>query len=219
MQVTAHSGCDHYPDNSIEYIKYACTLPISAAEVDVCRRQDGILVISHDLEDGKRYADCPTLEQVFTICGAAHGINCDLKENGLEQEVCQMYARICAGHKLYLSGCVSMDTLKKNPALTKQAKVLLNVEEIIPQFYAQRDAAALLDFAPEIIKACKACGVDTVNIEYQACTPALQQALAAAQIGVSVWTVDTAIDAQQFAQRGVYNLTTRNTAQIASMQD
>ena len=41
--ITAHSGADGTPDNSMEFVRYALTLPVDAFEVDVRRCADGTL--------------------------------------------------------------------------------------------------------------------------------------------------------------------------------
>ena len=45
--VTAHSGCEGTPDNSLEYIEKALALQVPVLEVDVCVRNDGTPVLLH----------------------------------------------------------------------------------------------------------------------------------------------------------------------------
>ena len=48
MIVTAHSGCEGTPDNSLSFIDYALRLPVQALEVDVWQDEAGALILSHD---------------------------------------------------------------------------------------------------------------------------------------------------------------------------
>lgn len=46
--ITAHTGADGTPDNSLEYVRYALTTNADTLEVDIRPIDDGTLVISHD---------------------------------------------------------------------------------------------------------------------------------------------------------------------------
>lgn len=59
VHITAHSGCDGTPDNSLEFVRHALQTNADALEVDVRKTKDGILAISHDaILDGQ---DAPAL--------------------------------------------------------------------------------------------------------------------------------------------------------------
>ena len=59
--ITAHSGCEGRPDNSLEYVQYALHCGADALEVDVHPKDDGFY-ISHDPSDGAH----PDLKDVFS---------------------------------------------------------------------------------------------------------------------------------------------------------
>ena len=48
LLITAHTGADGTPDNSLEYVRYALTTNADTLEVDIRPIDDGTLVISHD---------------------------------------------------------------------------------------------------------------------------------------------------------------------------
>ena len=82
--ITAHSGSDGTPDNSMEFENYALGTAVDALEIDVRQAADGTLIISHD-ETGE---EAVTLKEVFdAVRGHGKRINCDLKEYGLEEAV------------------------------------------------------------------------------------------------------------------------------------
>ena len=76
--ITAHSGSDGTPDNSLACVRYALSTAADAFEVDVRRLSDGTLALGHDAADHT----APTLREVFTLAAAKPGVrvNCDLKE-------------------------------------------------------------------------------------------------------------------------------------------
>ena len=83
--ITAHSGADGTPDNSLVFVRHALTLPVDALEVDVRRGADGAPALGHDAAG----SDAPRLDEVFALVQAhpSMQINCDLKEPGLEETV------------------------------------------------------------------------------------------------------------------------------------
>ena len=50
-QITAHSGSDGTPDNSLACVRYALSTDADAFEVDVRRLSDGTLALGHDAAD------------------------------------------------------------------------------------------------------------------------------------------------------------------------
>ena len=47
-EITAHSGCDGTPDNSMEFVRYALASEGNCLEADIRRNRDGELILSHD---------------------------------------------------------------------------------------------------------------------------------------------------------------------------
>ena len=63
MLVTAHSGCDSTPDNSLDFVRHALQLQVDALEVDVWQKE-GKLILSHDEPEDMNH---PLLEEVFVM--------------------------------------------------------------------------------------------------------------------------------------------------------
>lgn len=59
--ITAHSGSDGTPDNSLACVRYAISTAADAFEVDVRRLADGTLALGHDAADHT----APTLREVL----------------------------------------------------------------------------------------------------------------------------------------------------------
>ena len=45
-EITAHSGCDGTPDNSMEFVRYALASEGNCLEADIRRNRDGELILS-----------------------------------------------------------------------------------------------------------------------------------------------------------------------------
>ncbi|MBS5281024.1 MAG: glycerophosphodiester phosphodiesterase, partial [Butyricicoccus pullicaecorum] len=107
VHITAHSGCDGTPDNSLEFVRHALQTNADALEVDVRKTKDGILAISHDaILDGQ---DAPALDAVFALVAQTDKwINCDLKEPDLENAVIDLARGHGLLQRLIFSGTVSL---------------------------------------------------------------------------------------------------------------
>jgi len=168
MMITAHSGSDGTPDNSLEFVHYVLSLRPDAFEIDVHRRSDGVLVIAHDADPSGAYADCPTLAEVCRLAASLPqiGINYDCKEAGLELDVCALHSECCPGNPIFLSGTVSPALYRDRCADFRGAVPLLNAEEIVRDFYPRMLAGESAACGKEAAEACKSCGASVVNVYF-----------------------------------------------------
>lgn len=205
-QITAHTGAEGRPDNSLEFVSYALACGADALEVDVRRLPGGALAIGHDGVG----EEAPRLAEVLRITAARPGIriNCDLKEPGLEAAVCRLAEEAGLSGRLILSGTVDAAA----PALG--AEVYLNMEEYVPDLYlSYREKPDFeLEAAEKIIAVCEKAGIRTVNIYQGLVTRRLAETLGRAGVGLSVWTVNEAWELKWFLSLGVRNITTRRPA-------
>ena len=44
--ITAHTGADSFPDNSLEFVRHAVASEADAFEIDIRKRADGVLIIA-----------------------------------------------------------------------------------------------------------------------------------------------------------------------------
>lgn len=220
MMITAHSGCDGTPDNTLVFVRHALSLNVDAFEVDVHRRDDGVLVINHDTDETGRYIGCPTLSEVFDLLRQkpAMGINCDLKDERLEEAVIALHAEEAPANALFLSGTVSSIFLKDKPQLLSGVTVLFNAEEIVPNFYEemQKEQTGPAWCAEQAAQVCHDCNVKVVNVHYKVCDSRFLNTLQGHGVNISVWTPDSIEVAQTFAARNVFNITTRNAEGLLS---
>lgn len=218
-QLTAHSGAEHTADNSLEFVRYALTLPVDAFEIDVQRNAQGKLALGHD-EAGEH---APTLEEAFALT-AAHPtmkINCDLKQSGLEKEVGELAQKAGLTGRLIFSGTVNAQTWATDEMLRQISEVYLNIEEYEPDLYENyRNIPDYeLQAAAAIADVCKRYGVRTVNINHMLVTRRFVEALAQDGLRVSAWTVNEEKDMRWFFAQGVHNVTTREPIRAIALRD
>lgn len=216
--ITAHSGADATPANSMEFAQYALASDADAIEVDVRRQPGGnALILSHDAPgDGAQ----TLLQQVFEKAAgqASVRVNCDLKELGLESQVVALANRMGILDRLIFSGTVDPTNLRDLPILGQQ--VYWNIDEQIPALYArcQRDPAYALEAAEEMCRRCAQFGVQTINAYEGLVDDRFLDILCSHHIAVSVWTVDDEARLAYFLSRGVRNITTRRLTAALSMR-
>ena len=166
--ITAHSGCDGTPDNSLEFISHALRSGADALEVDVRAAQDGTLYLSHDRTD----AACPKLSQAFQMLRSSPmRINCDLKQPGLEEAVLALAASQGVAGQLLFSGDVSTERMRRDPEV--RSRSLLNIQSIFPG----EGGLSLEQHLEELVRACRACGAAVINVSYETCTPLVLERL------------------------------------------
>lgn len=213
--ITAHSGADGTPDNSLAFVRYALASGADALEVDVRRRpDDGALVLAHD-EAG---AGAPLLEQALACIAqqADMRVNCDLKEPGLERPVRALARRAGLEERLVYSGTVDPRQLRDAPA----GAVFWNIDEQIPALYERcRETPAFRwQAAEEMCRLCAAAGVRTVNVYEGLVDDRFLEILDGYGMGASVWTVQQEARLVYFLSRGVRNITTRRLAHALSLR-
>lgn len=207
--VTAHSGCDGTPDNSLAFLFHALQCGADALEVDVRTAPDGTLYLGHDQAD----ASCPRLDQAFQLLrDSPMRINCDLKQPDLEEAVLSLARGWGVAGRLLFSGSVSTERMLQNPEV--RSRTLLNIASVFP---GDR-GTPLEERLEELIRACRACGAAAVNVSYERCTDLVLARFRAEGIGVSAWTVNEEPAARRLLDWGIYNITTRRPGMVLALQ-
>lgn len=217
--ITAHSGADGFPDNSVAFVDYALQSGADALEVDVRRGATGELVIGHDAPA----VDAPTLREVTKRVAACPDIrlNCDLKEPALEAAVCTLARENGMAGRIILTGTVDAERYRADTGIRETAEAWLNIEEYVPDIYL--NYREIPDFelraAEEILAVCTRCGVDTVNMNQMLVTRRFLERLAEKGVGLSAWTVNDEENLRWFFLRSVKNVTTRTARTALALRD
>lgn len=239
--ITAHSGCEQTPQDSLDSIYRGIELGADAVEMDVRMDPSGILRISHNAEpDAAIYATRATLQQVFDLLRPTSLLlNLDVKE-ALHLPAILDLARQNRFEKerLILSGALSPGQLLDAPQLGNRSQIFLNLEEIlkylfVPQLdlgeadgfsrlmrtpwnYLRPRMESLSTYLPHIVHICKALPIAGLNGPYWCLDEAAFQQLAQAGISVSVWTVDSVEEQCRIFRQGAGTLCNLTTRQVAS---
>lgn len=110
--ITAHSGCEKTPDNSLEHVKAAIASGAECLEIDV-HEFGGVLYLTHD-EKGE-YEGCPTLAQCYELVAADEKMmmQCDCKSFGLAEACMKLAQTYGIAHRVLCAGSVSDEDVAK----------------------------------------------------------------------------------------------------------
>ncbi len=218
IMITAHSGCDGTPDNSMESILRGIELGADCVEIDIRMDPQGGLRLTHnELED---YSGAVPLETALrTIAESPAAVNCDIKEERLLYPVLET-AEACGipRDRLIFSGSVDIGLLMSDPLIVKRARIFLNLAQIfgcvakdtaLPETWEER--GPLFDaHIEEVAELVKRLGVECINPCFRMMSSERIRACHERGIGLSLWTVNETADQEWVLREGPVNMTTRN---------
>lgn len=207
MLLTAHSGSDATPNNSLEYIDKMIDYNVDCLEIDVRRAQNGQLYLSHDTIYSPESIGCLLdLDTAFKYIAKRSSkikINCDLKEKGLEAEVQWTAEKREVFDQVIFSGTVEPSHL----SMWDRDKIFYNIENCLPNIYTVKELKkAHFDVLHYF---CRKYKLHTLNLYYGYCSKEWIELCHQNNLQLSVWTVDNLEMIQAFAQQDLYNVTTK----------
>lgn len=221
--VTAHSGPDGTPDNSLENIEYVLGMKADAMELDVRKDPQGELVLSHDEVTEKDAA--LTLERAFQVISQhpTMKINCDLKEGNLEREVYELGRAFQLQDRLIYSGAADPENCRKLPI-----SLYLNLEYFLDSTTSLATQIRTLETATrqevrEFLESCLAklplLKARSLNMHHSVFDKAFAPNEDAMAYAFSLWTVDDANTIKRYLDRGVQAITTRKLRCALDLED
>lgn len=212
--ITAHSGCEGTPDNSMESIRRGVELGADCVEIDIRMDVQGRMWLTHD--EPENGADLVPLEAALRmIAGSGVSVNCDLKQEKLLYPVLE--AAEDAGiprERLVFSGSVSIESLLADASVVKRARIFLNMQQIF-QYLGEAPADAgeeglCFDRRIDDIAALvKRLGVECINPSFRMMPHERIASARARGIGLSLWTVNGEEDQARLMSEELVNMTTR----------
>ncbi|MBQ9745353.1 MAG: glycerophosphodiester phosphodiesterase [Clostridia bacterium] len=198
--ITAHSGCEATPPNSMEHIKAAIASLAEMIEVDV-RMAGGTLVLSHD--EPADIAACVTLRECFGLVAAAENLhmNIDVKTEGLIEPVMALAKEFGLCERIIFTGACNGD----------RALALSLGGDMWRSMWPGQEIA-------DGIAANKGDGSPFLNVAYCMITEENDKALREAGFGFSAWTVDKEYFLRLFLRMGISNITTRNPVRAMQLR-
>lgn len=204
--VTAHSGCDGYAANSVEYIEHALTLPIYALEIDIRKNFNGALILSHNPPEIDR--EYISLHDAFEILRDARiKINCDLKEPGLEKDIISLAESTCINpNRIIFTG--TLTNWKALAETLEPSEIWINPEEIDDKFYMAMNAEKVMTQAAEY-------NYRVINLDYTFLTSEIVNLTTQHDLAISLWTIDNAHEIPKgIKNSNIVNITTNRPAEI-----
>lgn len=207
MILTAHSGSDGTPNNSLEFIERMIENHVEFIEVDIRRAPNGKLYLSHNPITTNETVDCLLdIEAMFRYIhqkSSSLTVNCDLKEAGLEAEVQWIAEKWELFEQVVFSGTINPTHL----SIWDREKILYNIENCLPNIYTVNQLKkAHFDVVNYF---CRKYSVHTLNLYYGLCSKEWIELCHANHLNLSVWTVDNLEMIDTFQNQDIYNVTTR----------
>jgi len=216
--ITAHSGSDSTPENSLEFIHKALELGVDAIEIDVSKDSNQQLVLFHSENACDAPPGCVLLAGAFSAVKKYESvkINCDLKKPGIEFEVLKLAERNGVGSRIILTGRV--DGKLCSSELFSNVEVFLNFEDLLEEegidIFAlfHRNDKNFKDALEIGAQKCLQYGVNVINCHYGLCTDLFFEVMQKNGLQISAWTVDQEEDIKRLLARGIYNITTNSAS-------
>ncbi len=225
IMITAHSGCEGTPDNSIASIETGIALGADCVEVDIRMDARGRLWLTHDLPE--TFSDLTPLEAAFALIReSGMAVNCDLKEYGALLPTLAL-AEKCgiSKERLIFSGSVDTALLEEKPEIARRARIFLNSEELVRDL-AKADPAdrpgqtAFLQKNAELAaQRLHALQVEALNAPYKYMPDELIAGLWARNVKLSLWTLKNEAALREFMKKDLLNITTRCVSLALSVRD
>ena len=213
--ITAHSGCEGTPDNSMGSIMTGIELGADCVEIDIRMDAYGKLWLTHDIAGS--FDGILSLEEAFTVIAKAGiAVNCDLKEYPALFPTIAMADKCGVKHEnLIFSGQISPAFLTEHPEVAQRARIFINSEEIY-MFLASAPLADhptctryISENIAKVADCMRAIGTEALNAPYKHMPDTLIAALHSADIKLSLWTVNDDENLSRLLSMDIHNITTR----------
>ncbi len=225
IKITAHSGCEGTPDNSIASIETGIALGADCVEIDIRMDAQGKLWLTHD--QPALFSGLTPLEEAFELIQKSGiAVNCDLKEYGALLPALKLAEQYGIGpDKLIFSGSVDTIQLEENPEIAIRSQIFLNSEELV-QDLSNEDIpdragqtaflSANIDMASERLRAL---GAVALNAPYKYMPDELIEKLRERNVALSLWTLNSEEALREFMTKDLLNITTRSVSMAVAVRD
>ncbi|MBQ7688462.1 MAG: glycerophosphodiester phosphodiesterase [Clostridia bacterium] len=197
--VTAHTGCEGTPDNSLAAIDRAYESGADIVEIDLQYDAAGTPVLSHNTPAGGE----PTLAEAFEKL-AAYGnmrMNVDVKTTAHLHTVQILAERSDVLSRIFFTG-VGQKDVPAVKAAAPEIPYYLNANVLPRTFHTQI-------YLRLLAKRVKKTGAVGINFHYNGASAALVNVFHKNGLLVSVWTVNNEEDMRRILTYGPDNVTTR----------
>ncbi len=210
-KITAHSGAENTPANSVEFIETALSCGADGLEVDIWQIEDSI-VLSHDRP--QKIGDGVDINELFSrLAKTDKYVNCDCKHIGIAKNV--METALKSGVKaeqIIFTGSVSGDEI---PYL-KGTQIYRNAEGLgIDGLFKEPLDYSLVEKAAKICADSK-CGI---NLNYNGVDLKSVEIIKSFGVKITVWTVDKEEIMHKMLDFGVDYITTNRPCTVLKIKN
>ncbi len=197
--ITAHTGCEKTPDNTIEAVEMALKSGADIFEIDINFDKNGKPVLSHDKPVGGE----PELGEVFTLMGKNKNILCnlDIKSTDNLKAVYDMAEEYKVCDRVFYTG-INENFVESAKRDTPQMPYYLNLSVV-------RKKNQTDEYLLEIVNKVKDSGAIGINCNFRNVTPGLIETFRKNGLLVSVWTVNKKRKMLRMIKMKPDNITTR----------
>ncbi len=196
--ITAHGGSLNTERNSYEYFEAVANCGMDAIEVDI-RSVGGKLYLGHLIVPLFKSKRIP-LEYVFEYCKEHRlKVNCDVKKGGLVAPVAKLAADMNATQYVYFTGSVKGEEI----ASLGGCEAYMN-----NGFYPFSLKEENLEKIKKYLDSFSSPRIRGLNVNYLFTPESLRDAVVAAGMGLSVYTVDNEEELRKIVNKGYDNVTT-----------
>ncbi len=203
--ITAHSGCEGTPPNSLAHILAAIESGAEMVEIDI--RSDGErLYLSHDIAENP--AACVSFDTFMSLISdvPALRVNCDVKTDGLILPVMEVANRYGQGWRIVFTGqCNHRDEL-----------ISAAGAELWFSLWPSGDDDTAVRKAAETRRGV---GEPILNVAYSMISESNLAYLREREMDFSAWTVDNEASLRALLQMGITNITTRKPRLALALRD
>ncbi len=204
--ITAHTGAYDTAMNTIEFIEAAIKNNPQIIELDIRRRPDETVVMSHDFVVTNN--DGVELEEAFKLLKDTDiKINLDIKETRVLNSLYKLLLKYNLVERSFLTGIETTDVKAVKESDCAMMDYYLNYMPI-------RSKTFFDDYRQKLIDLLEETGAIGINCNYKYANSQLSSLLHKKGYKLSVWTVDSERTAQKMLVIKPDNITTKNPRMI-----
>lgn len=200
ISVTAHTGCEDTPMNSLESIAKAYESGADIVEFDISFNKNNVPVLSHDKPNGGEI----TVEEAFIVLGEYKNLKVNLDIKGTENltEVQNLAKKYNMLDRVFYTG-VSEDFVEAVRKDSPEIMYYLNSWDILPEKKQTEE------YLLSIVEKIKGYGAIGLNFHYENASEKLIDILHKHGLLASLWTINTEKDFNRVLGMNPDNITTK----------
>lgn len=200
--VTAHTGCEGTPDNSLDSIRAGVAAGADIVEIDLHFLPDGTPVLKHDAPTASEADTLPTLDSAFELLSSLDvKMNVDVKSTANMPSVVSLAEKHGVTDKIFFTGVDE----EFAPAVKSGAPTIPYYLNVKVDKKKNADPAYLSSLVQKV----KSCGAVGINTKFTNCSKKLVDAFRSEGLPVSIWTAKTKSQMYHCLSLEPDNITTR----------